>query len=111
MRPPLPEEIRSALSCIGRGAGGKFFAVFKEAFWSPLRSFFLAVPGDPLGRVFVDVSEILGRPTLAGFTTFHTTKRLETLSESDLRSEVADLLAPVAYWSSQRNGLRVETSP
>lgn len=107
--PPLPEETLSALSRIGRGAGGKFFAVFKESFWSPLRSFFLAVPGDPLGRVFVDVSEILGRPTLVGFSTFHTSKRLEMLSSTDLRSEVAHLLAPVAYWSSQRNGLRAET--
>lgn len=108
IRPPLPGATRRALARIGRGGGGKFFAVFEESFWSPLRSFFLAVPGEPLGRVFVDVSEILGRPTLAGFTTFHASARLEALSESDLRTEVADLLAPVARWSRSRlNGFDV----
>lgn len=111
IRPPLPGVTRRALARMGRGRGGKFFAVFEEAFWSPLRSFFLAVPGDPLGRVFVDVSEILGRPTLAGFTTFHASARLEALSESELRTEVADLLAPVARWSQSRLNRLTEDVP
>lgn len=99
IRPSLPKATRRALARIGRGQGGKFFAVFEEAFWSPLSSFFLAVPGNPLGRVFVDASAVLGRPTLAGFTTFHETSRLESLSAFDLCKEVSELLAPVALWS------------
>lgn len=105
IRPPLPRATRRALSRIGRGRGGKFFAIFEEAFWTPLRSFFVALPGDSLARVFADVGEIQGRPALAGFTTFTATDRLESLPQSELCGEVADLLAPVARWSrSRRSG-------
>lgn len=111
IRPPLPRSTRQAMSRIGRGRGGKFFAVFEEPFWSPFRVFVLTVPGEPLGRVFVDVSEILGRPTLAGFTTFHATDRLETMTETELRAEVADLLAPVVRWSRTSGATPVAVRP
>jgi polyamine oxidase len=100
--PGIPAATRTAMSRIGRGREGKFFAVFEEAFWLPLSSFFMASSGSPIGRVFVDVSEILGRPTLLGFSTFHETERLETGDEASLREEVAHLLEPVARWSYAR---------
>ena len=92
----FPAAMRSAASRIGRGREGKFFAVFEEAFWSPHRSFFLAVPGSPAGRVFVDASRVLGRPTLAGFAPFGDVERLEATAESDLVDELEVLLRPVA---------------
>jgi hypothetical protein len=97
--PDIPDAVRTAMGMVGRGREGKFFAVFDEAFWSPLSSFFVASSGSPVGRVFVDVSGILGRPTLLGFSTFHETERLETEDEPALLEEIARLLEPVASWS------------
>jgi monoamine oxidase len=106
--PELPVRLRQSMARVGRGREGKFFAVFEEAFWSPLSSFFVAAPGSPLGRVFVDASEVLGRPTLLGFSTFHETERLETLDDATLRDELGALLEPVARWS---DGCERPTSP
>lgn len=100
--PGLPGAVCAAMGRIGRGREGKFFAVFEEAFWLPLSSFFVASGGNPVGRVFVDVSEILGRPTLLGFSTFHETERLETGDETALLAEVARLLEPVVRWAQAR---------
>jgi monoamine oxidase len=93
--PPLPDGHLDALAHLGAGNVVKVFATFDEAFWAPRRVLFLTDPGAPLG-VFVDVSELIGRPALCGFGGARRAGRLETADEVTVRAAVARSLASVS---------------
>lgn len=96
--PALPAPHLDALAKIGRGREGKVFAVFEEAFWSPLRSF-VAAADDSWVQTFVDVSVLVGEPALCGFAPHRHTESLEAADDHEVRAQIARSLEQVWRWS------------
>lgn len=92
--PALPESHRNALDLIGRGREGKVFAVFDEAFWSPLPAFVSAVDGCWL-QTFVDVSVLVGEPALCGFAPHRYVAALEAADDNEIQSHIARAMEQV----------------
>ncbi len=89
--PPIPDAIARSLDRIGCGPIAKVVATFDEAFWAPNRAFSLTgLEPQPL-EFFVDVSTVVGRPTLCGFAVGEHAAAVEAMSE-DERCRLVDRL-------------------
>ena len=67
--PPLPADVAASLGRIGAGTLAKVFLVFDTRWWGDRWSFWtVGRPPAELG-VWVDTSELAGRPTLCGVAT------------------------------------------
>jgi monoamine oxidase len=90
--PPLPPEVRASLGRIGAGTIAKVFLAFAEPFWDGQWAFWTADrPPADLG-VWVDVSELAGRPTLCGMATGDRARRIEQMPEDAVRALGAGIL-------------------
>lgn len=86
--PALPEQHCQALEKIGCGREGKVFAAFDHAFWSPLPAFVSAVDGCWL-QTFVDVSALVGEPSLCGFAPHRYVDALEKADDETIKLHIA----------------------
>jgi len=98
--PALPAPHLDALAHIGRGREGKVFAVFDEAFWSPMRSFIAAADGCMV-QVYVDVSTLVGEPALCGFSPHRYVQALEAAGDDHIRVDIGRALEQVWRWSQR----------
>ena len=89
--PPLPEPVRDAIDHLGAGPVTKLFATYDTRWWPmqrPLR--FAGVADAP--RLAVDVSAVVGLPTLCWFATGTLARRIETASEHE-QTQLVDRVA------------------
>lgn len=91
--PPLPDDVRSAMHAIGTGPVAKAFFTFDEAHWAPHPSFFTFAEPAAVFELWVDVSELAGRPTLCAFATGAAAFRAETMTEDERCREADRCLA------------------
>jgi len=90
--PPLPADVVASLGRIGAGTLAKAFLAFDERWWVEHWAFWtVARPPAPFG-VWVDVSELTGRPTLCAMATRDAARRLEELSEAEVCALAARVL-------------------
>lgn len=100
--PPLPDDVVAALGHIGAGRIAKVVASFDDQWWAPHRSFQIAAdPPAPLA-VWVDVSDVGGRPMLCAFATGETAERVETMDEPALLALVASVLCDARVTGGDR---------
>lgn len=90
--PDLPASTRRHLDHLGCGPVAKVFATFDTAFWGDVRYFHLSDPSGPAPLEFwVDVSPLVGRPTLQAFAVGDDAARVERMTE-DERCRLVDRL-------------------
>jgi monoamine oxidase len=90
--PPLPANVTAALGRIGAGVVTKVFFTFDAAFWAPRWSFSTVADPRPPFELWVDVSRLVGRPTLCAFATHHRAREIEALDEPSLLDLAAQTL-------------------
>lgn len=93
IRPDLPRGSWDALARLAPGRVAKVFAAFDEQWWQPGGHWYLAeVDGTvPVVPIWVDVTDLAGRPVLCGFTTGSDAMRLENLTPAQTRRMLGDL--------------------
>ncbi len=89
--PPLPDAIVSSMNRIGCGPIAKVVTTFDEPFWAPHRAFSLTGTEQQPLEFFVDVSNVVGRPTLCGFAVGEHAAVVEDMTE-DERCRLVDRL-------------------
>ena len=89
--PEIPEEIVSSMNRIGCGPIAKVVTTFDEPFWTPHRAFSLTGEEPQPLEFFVDVSAVVGRPTLCGFAVGEHAAAVEATTE-DERCRLVDRL-------------------
>ncbi len=89
--PPIPDEIVSSMNRIGCGPIAKVVTTFDEPFWTPHRAFSLTGDGPQPLEFFVDVSTVVGQPTLCGFAVGEHAALVEAMTE-DERCRLVDRL-------------------
>jgi monoamine oxidase len=80
--PPLPEVVIDAISHLGAGPVTKVFATYDERWWPSVRP--LRFAGHPDLLAVTDMTDLTGVPTLCGFATGESARRIEHLSEHEL---------------------------
>jgi monoamine oxidase len=91
--PSLPADVTAALEAIGAGPIAKAFFTFDEPFWLPHRSFFTFGAPRATFELWVDVSELSGRPTLGAFATGAAAARVELMTDDERCREADRCLA------------------
>jgi hypothetical protein len=95
--PAIPTDVLDALAHIGAGPVAKGFFTYDEAWWAPERSWFAVAPpdapsSDPWAfEIWIDVSELTGRPTLCAFAVGDRAPEIEAMNEHD-RCRLADAI-------------------
>jgi monoamine oxidase len=82
--PPLPGPVQRSLDRIGAGAVTKVFFTFDDDFWSPRWSFSTVADPRPPFELWVDTTELVGRPTLGAFVPTAHARAIEHLDERSL---------------------------
>ncbi len=90
--PPLPKPVRAALDRLGAGPVAKVCFRYEQAFWEPLRSFWLAGPEPPPFGLWFDVSALAGVPMLCAFAVGDAARWAEAASEDELCRKADELL-------------------
>ncbi len=90
--PPLPQDVRAAMGRIGAGTLAKVFLAFDEPWWGERWAFWTVGRPPPALGVWVDVSELTGRPTLCGMATRDAARRLEVMSEREVCAVAREIL-------------------
>jgi polyamine oxidase len=98
--PPLPSDVQWALDHLGTGVLAKVFFEFDTPFWRPSWSFWTTAAPRPPIELWVDTSQLSGRPVLCGFVTGANVSRVERMSSDDLCSMADELLSSVAELSA-----------
>jgi monoamine oxidase len=104
--PPLPPRVQQALQGLDAGPVAKVFFRFDQAFWAPHWAFWLAGPQPPTFGLWVDVSDLAGRPTLCAFAVGEDARWAEAATEDERCRRADELLAaagvvPGAYGSAE----------
>lgn len=89
--PPIPDAIVSSMNRIGCGPIAKVATTFDEPFWVPHRAFSLTGEQPQPLEFFVDVSTVVGKPTLCGFAVGEHAAAVEAMTE-DERCRLVDRL-------------------
>ncbi len=89
--PPIPDEIISSMDRIGCGPIAKVVTTFDEPFWTPHRAFWLTGEEPQPLEFFVDVSTVVGQPTLCGFAVGEHAAAAEAMTD-DERCRLVDRL-------------------
>ena len=89
--PPIPDAVATSLNRIGCGPIAKVVTTFDEPFWLPHRAFSLTGPEPQPLEFFVDVSTVVGEPTLCGFAVGDHAAAMEAMTE-DERCRLVDRL-------------------
>ncbi len=84
--PPLPERFTTSLHRLGPGSVAKAFFTFDTKFWTQ-RSWYVAADPPVVFELWVDVSELAGRPMLCAFACASVAKLAEAMTEPELCAE------------------------
>lgn len=90
--PGLPSDVVAAIDRVGFGSVTKVFASFDEAWWAPLKSFWVVGERRPVLELFYDASALAGRPTLGSFALGPAGLDLEQRTESEVCALVTSIL-------------------
>jgi monoamine oxidase len=90
--PVLPADVRTSMGRIGAGTLAKVFLAFEEPWWGEGWAFWTVGRPPPALGVWVDVSELAGRPTLCGMATRDAARRLEAMPEREVCALAAGIL-------------------
>jgi len=98
--PQLPPAVLWALDHLGTGVLAKAFFEFDTAFWRPNWSFWTTATPRPAVELWVDTSQLAGRPVLCGFVTGANVARVERMSSDELCAMAHELLSRVPELSA-----------
>ena len=105
--PALPDAVIDAIGHLGAGPVTKVFATFDERWWPPVRPLRFAGQADLLA--VTDMTDLTGVPTLCGFATGESARRIEHLSEHDLCLLVDRAVTETGLRDWDRNAERVNS--
>jgi monoamine oxidase len=88
--PPLPAAIVAAMAQLGAGPVCKLFVTYDEAWWPPVRA--VRIAGDSPLALGVDVTALVGLPSLCWFAVGDDARRIEEMTE-DAQCRLADAVA------------------